>query len=132
MLKLCCVCVNSFPLSISTSNNAVIVVHFSGSSGARSWQVLRPGLRAIHVARDARGVRHDARRDGPGGASAVVTGTTRPALVLSIAAERGGAAAVEQRRPTAGAARAAAAAAAATATAPDHRYRLSAVAGAAA
>lgn len=101
----------------------MFVVHFSGSSGAGFGQVLRPGLRAIHVARDARGVGYDARGDGSSGASAVATGTTRSALVLSVAAKCGGTAAVEQW-PTAGATTAA--------TASDHRYRLSAVAGAAA
>lgn len=99
-----------------------VVVRFSGSSGARFGQVLRPGLCAIHIARDARGVGYDARGDGSSGASAVATGTTRPALVLPVAAERGGAAAMEQW-PTAGAT--------AAATTPDHRYRLPAVTGAA-
>lgn len=101
-----------------------VVVNFSGSSGARFGQVLRPGLCAIHVARDARGVGYDARGDGSSGASAVATGTTRSALVLPVAAERGGAAAVEQW-PTAGAT-------AAATTTPNHRYRLPAVTGAAA
>lgn len=98
-------------------------MHFSGSSGARFGQVLRPGLCAIHVARDARGVGYDARGDGSSGTSTVATGTTRSALVLPVAAKCGGAAAVEQW-PTAGATTAT--------TASDHRYRLSAVTGAAA
>lgn len=59
-----------------------------GSRGARARQVLRPGLCQIHVARDAGSAGHDARGDGPGGASASSARASWTTAVVSAATGR--------------------------------------------
>lgn len=75
----------------STLDSSCCRSRLSGPGGAGSRQVLRPGLRAVHVARDAGGAGHDAGGDGPGGAPAAAAGATRSAAVLPAATGHGAA-----------------------------------------